>query len=69
MNEHPKEIESYKNIQGLKNYFLDKNIDENKILKWMNEYLGFLKSTSTNYKTFKIFPNQNNEFCILKDLQ
>ena len=67
-NEHPKEIERYKNIQGLKNYFLDKNIDENKILKWMNEYLGFLKSTSTNYQTFKIFPNQNNEFCILKDL-
>jgi len=67
-NEHPKEIESYKNIQGLKNYFLDKNIDENKILKWMNEYLGFLKSTTTNYKNFKIFPNQNNEFCILKDV-
>ena len=69
-NEHPKEIERYKNIQGLKNYFLDKNIDDNKILKWLNEYLGFLKATSTerNFENLKIFPNQNNELCILKDL-
>ena len=69
-NEHPKEIESYKTIQGLKDYFLDKNIDDNKILKWVNEYLGFLKATSTerNFENLKIFPNQNNELCTLNYL-
>ena len=69
-SEHPKEIESYKNIQGLKNYFLDKNIDDIKILKWMNEYLGFLKTNSNGniFENFKIFPNQNNDLCFSKDL-
>ena len=41
-DEHPKEIEKYQNIKGLKDELIDKNIDNISLLKWMNDYLVFL---------------------------
>ena len=64
--EHPKEIESYINIEGLKNNLLE-NID---VLLWMNSYLDYLKlhSSNRNFENLKIFPNQNGNFCELNKL-
>ena len=69
-NEHPKEIEKYKNIIGLRNNLINKNIDNIEILKWMNFYLDFLKANSQdrNFENLKIFPNQNGDFCPLHSL-
>ena len=68
--EHPKEIEQYANIKGLKNKVRDKSMNENNLLKWMNSYLNFLKlnSTDRNFENLKIFPNQNGDFCVLNNL-
>ena len=69
-NEHPKEIESYVNIKGFQNKMLNKNLDAIGILKWMNNYLAFLKinSRNRNFEKLKIFPNQNGIFCFLNSL-
>ena len=66
-NEHPKEIEKYKNIRELRNNIINKNFDDISILKWMNTYLNFLYSHSQNrdFEKLKIFPNQNGNFCVL----
>ncbi len=68
--EHPKEIEQYGNIKGLKNKVRDKSMNENILLKWMNSYLNFLKlnSTDRNFENLNIFPNQNGDFCVLNEL-
>ena len=68
--EHPKEIEQYANIKGLKNKVREKNLNENDLVKWMNSYLNFLKlnSTDRNFENLKIFPNQNGDFCVLNNL-
>ncbi len=63
--EHPKEIEKYKNIKGFQNNLINKNITQVDVLKLINDYLDFLKSKNSE---FKIFPNQNGDFCYLKDL-
>ena len=63
--EHPKEIEKYKNIKGFQNNLINKNISQVDVLKLINDYLDFLKSKIGN---LKIFPNQNGDFCCLKDL-
>ena len=65
-NEHPKEIESYINIEGLKK----KAREDIDVLVWMNSYLDFLKlySSERNFENLKIFPNQNGNFCELKKL-
>jgi hypothetical protein len=69
-DEHPKEIEKYQNIKGLKDELIDKNIDNISLLKWMNDYLDFLNSQSSNknFQNLKIFPNQNGDFCALNTL-
>ena len=69
-NEHPKEIEKYQNIKGLKNGLIKKDIDNISLLKWMNDYLDFLNSQSSNknFQNLKIFPNQNGDFCALNTL-
>jgi len=69
-NEHPKEIEKYQNIKGLKNGLINKEIDNISLLKWMNDYLDFLNSRSSNkdFQNLKIFPNQNGDFCALNTL-
>lgn len=69
-NEHPKEIEKYQNIKGLKNGLINKDIDNISLLKWMNDYLDFLNSNSSNknFQNLKIFPNQNGNFCPLNTL-
>lgn len=63
--EHPKEIEKYKNIKGFQDNLINKNITQVDVLKLINDYLDFLKSKNSE---FKIFPNQNGDFCYLKDL-
>ena len=68
---HPKEIEKYENIIGLKNNLKEnEKMNDNEILKWMNTYLDFLKlnSKDRNFENLKIFPNQNKDFGVLKDL-
>lgn len=69
-NEHPKEIESYHNINGFKEKILKKEYEDSNILKWMNNYLKFLKlnSSNRNFEKLKIFPNQNKNFCELEKL-
>ena len=67
-DEHPKEIESYNNINGLKEK-INKKYEDSEILKWMNDYLNFLKlNRSSNFEKLKIFPNQNKNFCELEKL-
>ena len=68
--EHPKEIESYHNINGIKEKILNKKNEDSDILKWMNDYLNFLKLNSPNrdFEKLKIFPNQNKNFCELENL-
>ena len=59
---HPKEIEKYENIIGLKNKLKEnEKMNDNEILKWMNTYLDFLKfnSKDRNFENSKIFPIQN----------
>jgi len=63
--EHPKEIEKYKNITGFHNNLINKNITQDDVLKLINDYLDFLNSKNSD---FKIFPNQNGDFCYLKDV-
>ena len=68
---HPKEIEKYENILGFKNNLKEnEKMNDNEILKWMNTYLDFLKlnSKDRNFENLKIFPNQNKDFGVLKDL-
>ena len=68
--EHPKEMEKFQNINGLRCKLINKNIDDISILKWMNDYLDFLNSHSPdkNFQYLKIFPNQNGDFCALNTL-
>ena len=69
-DEYPKEIEKFTNVQELKSNLIDNNIDDDHVLKWMDQYLSFLESDSPNkgFKNLKIFPNQNGKFCTLKTL-
>ena len=48
----------------------NEKMNGNEILKWMNTYLDFLKlnSKDRNFENLKIFPNQNKDFGVLKDL-
>ena len=69
-DEYPKEIEKFTNVQELKSNLIDNNIDDDHVLKWMDQYLSFLESDSPNkgFKNLKIFLNQNGKFCTLKTL-
>ena len=62
---HPKIIESYKNIDGL-----SQNLINDNPLNWLNNYINFLKINYHPLRTekMKIFPNQNGEFKILLEL-
>ena len=69
-DEYPKEIEKFTNVQELKSNLIDNNIDDDHVLKWMDQYLSFLESDSPNkgFKKLKLFPNQNGKFCPLETL-
>ena len=68
---HPCLIESQKNLKQLRILlkYEDNPEGEKRCLKWLNEYIIFLKENSTIIEKKKIFPNQLGNFEYITQLQ
>ena len=68
---HSSLIEKQKNINGLRNLLKYKNDENgtNKCLKWLNDYIIFMKENSSMTEIKKIFPNQVGNFENIKNLR